>query len=38
MSGLTRAQKKKTLDHLLELANLNEEERNYVTSKIIDVE
>ena len=38
MSGLTRAQKKKTLDHLLTMARLSEDERNYVTSKVIDVE
>ena len=38
MSGLTRAQKKKMLDHLLTMAKLNKEEWNYVMSKIIDVE
>ena len=38
MSGLTRAQKKKMLDHLLTMAKLNEDEWNYVMSKIIDVE
>ena len=38
MTGLTRAQKKKTLDHLLTMARLSEDERNYVTSKVIDVE
>ena len=38
MTGLTRAQKKKTLDHLLTMARLSEDERNYVTSKVIDIE
>ena len=38
MSSLTRAQKKKMLDHILEMAKLNEEEQNYVMSKIIDME